>query len=132
MLMCRRLVTCTVLGFLIALCAGCDNAQPTLPDGPRVEFPAESAPAELPVPPLSLNAPKDLPGNHGGKDFSRMELEELQTVARNSARRGEFSTALRARFWSIKKGDEEYYDLACMYARNGMSDEAFYWLQIAA
>ena len=61
-----------------------------------------------------------------------MELQELQAVAKNTARRGEYSTALRARFWAIKKGDEEYYDLACMYARNGMSEQAFYWLQIAA
>jgi len=133
----RRPVAVTALALCAAL-AGCDfKPKPMGPAGPAatpVAGPEADGPApkELPKPPEAIDPPKALPATHNGRDLSKLDADELASMARAAAARNDYKTALAAQFWAVKKGDDGGYDLACYYARNGLHTEAIYWLQQAA
>jgi predicted esterase len=128
------------LGVIAAL-AGCDfkpkpmgpsgSVPTTMMVGPGPAL-AEPAPKELPKLPEAIDPPRDLPATHDGRDFSKLDDDELVAMARAAAARDDYRMALAAQFWAVRNGNDGLYDLACYYARNRKHTEAIYWLQRAS
>ena len=76
------------------MAAGCNDKMPSPAGGPvvgpdvgRGRGDNGPAPKELPKPLVAIDEPKDLPANYNGTDFSKVDPDELLTVARAAAKK---------------------------------------------
>lgn len=132
----RSQIVCTLA--FIAL--GCSKAKSPAPS-PTISFAPsvisvpdaiELKPGEKPTPPLALTEPAGEPREFMGVSLDKALPSELARLARETASRGDYGTAVRCQYWYAKQSGDGHYDLACYYARNANPDAAFYWLQYAA
>jgi predicted esterase len=94
---------------------------------------ANQAPADArPAKPLTLASPAVPSSDDRGRDLSKVDGDELASLARRLASAGNPREAARFQTWAVRSGVGGQYNLACWTALAGDLDGAFYWLQEAA
>jgi len=127
----RRTVTILTLTlFVFASDSACNRSRtptsPSAPDTPAV-------PVTQPAPPFSLDAPAAPSKEYNGQDLSTFSGAALRAGASELAEAEEFAAAIQVEHWAVAaEPTDGIYNLACYYARAGLIDAGFYWLQKAA
>jgi predicted esterase len=102
------------------------------PSSTKVEDPNPYRAGEKPAPPFQLAVPAVQPAQLDGKDLRKLEEGQLASLARQATARQDYARAATLQYWLVEKTKSGQYDLACYLARIGKTEEALYWLQVAA
>lgn len=88
---------------------------------------------EAPLPQVSTPTnPGTAPDRYIQLDVSTYSAWELDELANQAYRDGDYDQAVQYQYWAIQNGDDSYYDLACDYALAGNVEAAIHWLYIDA
>lgn len=102
------------------------------PHGSRPPVATATPRGEQPKAPLVLARPAKPPELVGRRDLSKMDSVRLEALMQEWYQRGEFAHAAVAGQWSVARGGDGRYDLACCLALSGEREGAFFYLQEAA
>lgn len=117
----------THIALSLLLLAGCGAPQAPAPRAAVVET------NQPPAAPLALAAPAEPPPIWGDNDLREQEVGALYRTAMRAWSEGELGDAIQLMHYAEKAGDNTAkFDLGRLYALNGESEAALYWIQRAA
>src|SRR5262249_3491897 len=125
------LVLVTMMVILVILVRPAnDGARP--PAALQGDTQAEPGGAAPPDPPFAIAAPPEPSPKLDDIDLRSQDPEGLAGAARGAGREGNWDVAVQLQHWTVARGQDGQYNLACYYSRAGRVDAAIYWLQRAA
>ncbi len=133
----HRFLFFTLITTVLGTQSGCNGSNPVAQAGKSIgteqKSPEKSTQATTkPISPLQLSTPPALPEQLQGKNLSKLEAEELLSLANQAMNKGDYTSATTYQYWYVKKAMRGQYNLACFLAQIKQVDPAFYWLQKAA